>query len=117
MTTPKDQWQQMQEQNLAVLKAQQDAYLAGIKAWQDQLAAATSGATTPPPTQFAPTFPQFVTPQVPTFPQFPVAIATSVPTFPTPEEISEINRAYLAKITEQQQEFMRRLSALNPSQT
>ena len=31
--------------------------------------------------------------------------------------ISEVNRAYLAKITEQQQEFMRRLAALNPSQT
>ena len=116
MTTPKDQWQEMQEQNLAILKAQQDAYLAGIKAWQSQLAA-TSGATTPPPTQVPPAFPQFATPQVPTFPQFPVADAAAVPTFPTPEELAEINRAYLAKITEQQQEFMRRLSALNPSQT
>ncbi len=116
MKTPKDQWQEMQEQNLAILKAQQDAYLAGIKAWQSQLAAAPQ-TTTPPQTQVPPAFPQFATPQVPVFPQFPVADAASVPTFPTPEELSEINRAYLAKITEQQQEFMRRLSALNSPQT
>jgi len=116
MKTPKEQWLEMQEQNLAVLKAQQDAYLAGIKAWQNLLAAMPQ-ATTPPPTQVPPTYAQFAMPQVPAFPQFPTPDAASFPTFPTVEEISEVNRAYLAKITEQQQEFMRRLAALNPSQT
>ena len=54
---------------------------------------------------------------VPCVSAVPVPEAGSFPTYPTVEEISEVNRAYLAKINEQQQEFMRRLSALNPSQT
>ena len=46
MTTPQQQWQDLQEQNLELLKSQQEAYLAGIKAWQTQLAATTEAAST-----------------------------------------------------------------------
>ena len=113
MTTPQKQWQDLQEQNLEMLKAQQEAYLAGIKAWQTQLAASTEAASQTP--QQVPSFPQFAIPQVPTFPQAPTPAA--FPAFPTAEEIAEINRVYLAEITEQQQEFMRRLSTLNNPQT
>ena len=102
MTTPQQQWRDLQEQNLELLKAQQEAYLAGIRAWQTQLAATTEAASQSPQ-------------QVPSFPQAPTAAA--FPSFPTTEEIAEINRVYLAKITEQQQEFMRRLSTLNTPQT
>src|SRR6478736_4583358 len=97
MTTPQQQWQDLQEQNLEMLKAQQEAYLAGIKAWQTQLAATTEAVSQTP--QQVPSFPQFAIPQVPTFPQAP-----------TPA-------VYPAKITEQQQEFMRRLSTLNNPQS
>ena len=73
MTTPQQQWQELQEQNLEMLKAQQEAYLAGIKAWQTQLAATTEAVSQTPPQ--VPSFPQFAIPQVPTFPQAPTPAA------------------------------------------
>lgn len=114
MKTPKEQWQELQEQNLQLLKAQQEAYLAGIKAWREQLSAATEAGSS-------------VNPQVPTFPAFTgnaadfggnsMQQAPQFPAFPTSEEIVEINRTYMEKISQQQQDFMRRLNALSSQQS
>jgi hypothetical protein len=100
MNSPKEQLQQLQEQHLQLLKTQQDAYLAGIKAWQAQVrAAAEAGAS--------------ATQQAPAVGNNPAAQAASHPLFPSSEEMIEINRTYLEKIKQQQQEFLGKLSALN----
>ncbi len=109
MKTPKEQWQELQEQNLQLLKSQQEAYLAGIKAWRAQLSAATEASTS-------------TNPQVPMFPGFtgtleagqnPTQQTPDFAAFPTSDEITEINRAYMEKISQQQQEFLRQLNSLS----
>jgi len=112
MKTPKDQWQELQEQNLELLKAQQEAYLTGIKAWRAQLSGAT-GPSAPGPQ--VPTFPAF-TANPPGFGQNPAQQVPNFPAFPTSDEIVEINRAYMEKITQQQQEFLRQLNSLSTEQ-
>jgi hypothetical protein len=111
MKTPKEQWQDLQEQNLQLLKSQQEAYLAGIKAWRAQLAATDSSNSTNPQ---VPTFSTF-TGNLPGAGQNPVQ-PPSFPAFPSSDEIVEINRTYMEKITQQQQEFLRQLNALNSEQ-
>lgn len=113
MKSPKEQWLELQEQNLQLLKSQQEAYLAGIKAWRAQLDAATKGGTSTPQ---VPSFPAF-TGQAGGFGQNPAGLNTAFPAFPTTEEITEVNRAYMQKIAEQQQEFLRRLTELNSDQS
>jgi hypothetical protein len=99
MKSPKEQWEELQEQNLQLLKSQQETYLEGIKAWRAQMTAAgapatgsqsTSGFGGQPAWQGTPSF----------------------PAFPTPEQIAEINQTYLQRIADQQQDFLRRLAEL-----
>src|SRR5687768_16821707 len=101
MKTPKEQWQELQEQNLQLLKAQQEAYLAGIKAWRAQLSTATQPGTSANPQ--IPTFPTF-TGNLPESGQNPTQQVPNFPAFPTGDEIAEVNRAYMEKISQQQQE-------------
>jgi hypothetical protein len=106
MKTPKDQWQEFQEQSLQLLKTQQEAYLASIRAWRDQVntaAAASSRGSVAAASGATSTVGQ-------------TSGASPFPAFPSVEEITEINQAYLRKINEQQQEFLRQLTAMSTEQ-
>lgn len=73
-----------QRQALAMLKAQQEAYLEAVRAWQD---ATPKGRATPP------------------WPEPP-----PVDTLPTPTEVAEASAEFAAKLLDEQSKFMRRLS-------
>ena len=79
-----DKTEEFQKQAIEVLRAQQEAYLAAVKAWRD--AASASG-------------------QAPPWPQFP-----KVDLMPTPAEVAEASYAFAAKLLADQSRFMEELS-------
>ena len=121
MTSPLEQWQDMQEQNLHLLKTQQDAYLTAVRTWRTQLAAAAQqGPGTPfnpgfNPTAFNPTAfnPTAFNPAAAGGPSTP---GWTVPGVASADEVAEANRSYLQKFNELQQDFLARLTDLITNQ-
>jgi len=82
---PTDKPEDFQTQTLELLRAQQDAYLAAVKAWREAM---TTGAA-----------------QAPAWPTFP-----SSAMMPTPAEVAEASYAFAAKLLADQSRFMEELS-------
>ena len=80
-----DKTEDFQKQTLELLRAQQDAYLAAVKAWRE---AVTAGAA-----------------QAPAWPQFP-----AIDMLPTPAEVAEASYSFAAKLLADQSRFMEELS-------
>jgi len=80
-----DKTEDFQKQTLELLRAQQDAYLAAVKAWRDAM---TAGAA-----------------QAPAWPQFP-----QMDLLPTPAEVAEASYSFAAKLLADQSRFMEELS-------
>ena len=83
-----DRTAEFQKQAQELLRAQQDAYVAAVKAWSEAVAAATAAGVQPPPS------PQPV----------------SFDMLPTPSEVAEASYAFAAKILADQSRFMEALS-------
>jgi hypothetical protein len=77
-----------QRQALAMIKAQQDAYLEAVRAWHD--ASLPGGASKPWPE--------------------PAPLPLPADTLPTPTEVAEAQAEFAARMLEEQSRFMRRLS-------
>jgi hypothetical protein len=77
-----------QEQVREMLRAQQEAYVAAVKAWREAVAAATAAGTPPPPSP----------PQPPPF------------TVPTPGEATEASYAFASRLLADQSRFLEALS-------
>ena len=80
-----DKTEEFQKQTLELLRAQQDAYLTAVKAWQDALAAGAA--------------------QAPAWPKTP-----TMDMLPTPAEVAEASYAFAAKLFADQSRFMEELS-------
>ena len=80
-----DKTEEFQKQTLELLRAQQDAYLNAVKAWQEALAAGAA--------------------QAPAWPKIP-----SVDMLPTAAEVAEASYAFAAKLFADQSRFMEELS-------
>jgi hypothetical protein len=88
-----DKTEEFQKQAIEALRAQQEAYLAAVKAWREALSA--SGHAPPP------------------WPQFP-----TLDLMPTPAEVAEASYAFAAKLLADQSRFMEELSrAMAPPPT
>ena len=85
---PNDMTEELQKQMREMLRAQQEAYLAAVKAWRDAVAAADASNVPPPPT-----------------PQ-----PTPLQMLPTPTELAEAYYSYAAKLLADQSRFMEALS-------
>ena len=131
MTSPLEQWQDMQEQHLQLLETQQNAYLTAVRTWRTQLAAATQagqaaagagqqgpGTLFNPgfnPTAFNPTAfnPTAFNPAAAGGPSTP---GWTVPGVASADEVAEANRTYLHKFNDLQQDFLARLTDLITNQ-
>jgi hypothetical protein len=80
-----------QEQLREMLRAQQDAYVAAVKAWRDAVTAAMATGTPPPP-------------HPPQPPQSPPS------TVPTAGEVTEASYSFAAKVLADQSRFLEALS-------
>ena len=80
-----DKTEEFQNQTLDLLRAQQDAYLAAVKAWREAMSAGTA--------------------QAPAWPKMPNAEM-----LPTPAEVAEASYAFAAKLLADQSRFMEELS-------
>ena len=83
-----DKTDDFQNQTLEMLRAQQEAYIAAVKAWREALAAGEASATPPPPTPEP----------------------TPLHMLPTPTEMAEAYYAFAAKLLADQSRFMEALS-------
>ncbi len=81
-----DKTDEFQQQALAMLRAQQEAYVAAVKAWREAIATGESSA--PPPS----------------------AEPTPLHMLPTPMEMAEAYYAFAAKLLADQSRFMDALS-------
>jgi len=95
MNAENDQSRQFQEQVLASMKAQQEAYLNSLKAWNQSV------NTSPAAPPAGPAFPQFPPPPA----------APTLDQIPGSTEMIEANKAFMQKVIAQQQEFLRQLGA------
>jgi hypothetical protein len=77
--------EEFQKQTLELLRAQQEAYLAAVKAWRDAVAAGVA--------------------QAPAWPKMP-----TIDMLPTPAEVAEASYAFAAKLLADQSRFMEELS-------
>ena len=75
------------QEALDMLRAQQDAYVAAVKAWREALAAGEASSAQPPPPQPSP-----------------------LHLLPTPTEMAEASYAFAAKLLADQSRFMEALS-------
>ena len=82
-----DPTEQFQEQTRELLRAQQETYLAAVKAWREAMGAAGDGIQPPPWPQAGP-----------------------VQALPTPAEAAEAYYAFAAKLLADQSRFMEALS-------
>jgi hypothetical protein len=82
-----DPTEQFQEQTRELLRAQQDTYIAAVKAWREAIAAA--GESVQPP---------------------PWPAAGPLQALPTPTEVAEAYYAFAAKLLADQSRFMEALS-------
>jgi len=80
-----DKTEEFQNQTLDLLRAQQDAYLAAVKAWREAMSAGAA--------------------QAPAWPKMPNAEM-----LPTPAEVAEASYAFAAKLLADQSRFMEELS-------
>ena len=83
-----DRTAEFQKQAQELLRAQQDAYVAAVKAWREAVTAATAAGAQPPP---SPT-------------------PASFDMLPTPNEVAEASYAFAAKLLADQSRFMEALS-------
>ena len=81
-----DKTEEIQNQMRELLRAQQDAYVAAVKAWREAVAA-TSAGMPPPPSPMPPSF-----------------------SMPTPTEVAEASYGFAAKLLADQSRFMEALS-------
>jgi len=82
---PTDKTEEFQKQTLELLRSQQEAYLAAVKAWREAMTAGTAQA---------PPWPKFSSPDL----------------MPTPAEVAEASYAFAAKLLADQSRFMEELS-------
>ena len=82
-----DKTDDFQQQALEMLRAQQDAYIAAVKAWREAIAAGETSTAQPPPPQ-----------------------PTPLHMLPTPTEMAEAYYAFAAKLLADQSRFMEALS-------
>jgi hypothetical protein len=80
-----DKTEEFQKQTLELLRSQQEAYLAAVKAWREAMSAGAA--------------------QAPAWPIFPNAEM-----LPTPAEVAEASYAFAAKLLADQSRFMQELS-------
>ncbi|HEV8393847.1 MAG TPA: hypothetical protein VGQ37_06215 [Vicinamibacterales bacterium] len=80
-----DKTEEFQKQTLELLRSQQEAYLAAVKAWREAMSAGAA--------------------QAPAWPTFPNAEM-----LPTPAEVAEASYAFAAKLLADQSRFMQELS-------
>lgn len=81
-----DKTDDFQQQAIEMLRAQQEAYVAAVKAWREALAAGESAAQPPPPDP------------------------TPLHMLPTPTEMAEAYYSFAAKLLADQSRFMEALS-------
>ena len=81
---PSGSFDELQRQALEMLKAQQEAYLDAVRAWQESV---SSGQAKP------------AEPEIP-----------PLDSFPNPSEIAEASAAFTAKLLDEQRRFMQQLS-------
>jgi hypothetical protein len=82
-----DKTDDFQQQAREVLRAQQDAYVAAVKAWREALATGESSTAQPPPPE-----------------------PTPLNMLPTPTEMAEAYYAFTARLLADQSRFMEALS-------
>ena len=82
-----DKTEDFQQQALEMLRAQQDAYVAAVKAWREAIAAGEASSTQPPPPE-----------------------PTPLHMLPTPTEMAEAYYSFAAKLLADQSRFMEALS-------
>jgi hypothetical protein len=80
-----DKTEEFQNQTLELLRTQQDAYLAAVKAWRDAMSAGAA--------------------QAPAWPKLP-----NTELLPTAAEVAEASYAFAAKLLADQSRFMEELS-------
>jgi hypothetical protein len=83
-----DKSDDFQQQALEMLRAQQEAYIAAVKAWREAIAAGESTTAQPPPSPEP----------------------TPLHMLPTPTEMAEAYYAFAAKVLADQSRFMEALS-------
>ena len=83
----RDKTDEFQQQALELLRAQQEAYVAAVKAWREALAAGESPGVQPPAPE-----------------------PTPLHLLPTPTEMAEAYYAFAAKLLADQSRFMEALS-------
>ena len=83
-----DRTVEFQKQAEELLRAQQEAYLAAVKAWREAVAAAAAAGVAPPPS-----------------PQ-----PTPLGMLPTPSEVADASYAFAAKMLAEQSRFLSALS-------
>ena len=83
----KDKTDDFQQQAIDMLRAQQEAYIAAVKAWREAIAAGESASVSPPSPQPMP-----------------------MQMLPTPTEMAEAYYAFAAKLLADQSRFMEALS-------
>jgi hypothetical protein len=83
-----DPIEEFQQQTRELLRAQQESYVAAVKAWRESMAAAGADAAQPPP--------------------WPAVGPMQV--LPTPNEMAEAYYAFAAKLLADQSRFMEALS-------
>lgn len=83
-----DKTPDLQAQTRELLRAQQDAYVAAVKAWREAVAAAVAAGVQPPPSPRP----------------------APLETLPTPTEMAEASYAFAAKLLADQSRFMEALS-------
>ena len=81
-----DDTEDFQKKALEMLRAQQEAYVAGVKAWREALAAGEAATVQPP------------------------AAPTPLHMLPTPAEMAEAYYAFAARLLAEQSRFMEALS-------
>ena len=82
-----DKTDDFQQQAIDMLRAQQEAYIAAVKAWREAIAAGESASVPPPSPQ-----------------------PTPMQMLPTPTEMAEAYYAFAAKLLADQSRFMEALS-------
>jgi hypothetical protein len=80
-----DKTEEFQKQTLELLRSQQEAYLAAVKAWREAMSVGAA--------------------QTPAWPTFP-----NTEMLPTPAEVAEASYAFAAKLLADQSRFMQELS-------
>ena len=97
MTDPISSWEQ---EMLATVRKQQDAYLEAMAAWRRAMDPKSAGAAPTP--SAAPTMPAMPTPPA----------APTMPAMPTPSEVADAQRAFIEAMFKQQQQFLDRLGQI-----